>query len=55
MTQYEPPAVLATYSIEELCREAATAQVYDLSDLALKTEITKIDGALTRLGGIGTR
>jgi hypothetical protein len=54
MKCYEPPALIASYSIEELRAEAAAcASVYP-SDLALKSDVQQVEGALIRLGRIRT-
>jgi len=54
---YERPDLIATYSIEELRAEAATAFCYTVtavSDRILKTEIETIEQPLERLGAIDT-
>jgi hypothetical protein len=57
MSEYERPRVLASYSAEELVREAATCAVYDgtPSDGDLKEQIESIEGALGRVGTIRSR
>ena len=53
MQRYEPPVLIASFSIEELREEAATCAVYP-SDSALKTEVERIDSPLARLAKIRT-
>ena len=50
--RYERPAVLASYSTEELIREAA-ACAYE-SDVALKEDVTPIRASLGGLGHPGS-
>ena len=54
MQRYEPPVLIASYSIEGLREEAAECIIY-ISDRALKTEIERIDSPLARLAKIRTR
>jgi hypothetical protein len=58
MERYERPAILATYSVDELVEEAATCEVYYTdtntpSDRDLKEQIEGIEGALERVTSIG--
>jgi hypothetical protein len=54
MQRYEPPVLIASFSIEELREEAATCAAYP-SDNALKTQVEQIDAPLIRLAKIRTR
>jgi hypothetical protein len=55
MQRYEPPVLIASFSIEELREEAATcAMNYQFSDRALKIEVERIDSPLVRLARIRT-
>jgi hypothetical protein len=60
MAQYKEPAVLATYSVDELAEEAAICSGYvtvtkpEPSDRVLKNEIAEIDGALDGIKSIRT-
>jgi hypothetical protein len=58
MRQYEEPAVIATYSVDELAEEAAICSGYapepEPSDRVLKNEIAEIDGALDGIKSIRT-
>jgi hypothetical protein len=54
MTLYIRPTVIRTYSVAELCADAASCMPYGVatSDRNLKRDIETIDQPLTRLGAI---
>jgi hypothetical protein len=56
MGRYEKPAILGTYSVDELVEEAASCDQYKptQSDRVLKDEIEGIEGALERIKSIRT-
>jgi hypothetical protein len=54
MQRYEPPVLIASYSIEALRDEAAKCTAY-ISDRTLKTAVERIDSPLLRLAKIRTR
>jgi hypothetical protein len=60
MGRYEAPAVLGTYSVDELAEEAATCESYittateTTSDRELKDEIAEIGGAVAGIRSIRT-
>ena len=59
MGEYERPAILATFSVDELVGEAATCQTYvpdkpTTSDRDLKERIEEIDRALEGVKSIRT-
>lgn len=47
--RYEPPRLLATYSIAELRLDAATAGAVYISDERLKTAVTRVERPVERL------
>lgn len=54
--QYQAPAILASYSTDELISDAvACVADYIFSDAGLKDEIRPIDEPLAKLEQIGTR
>jgi hypothetical protein len=57
MERYEAPAVVATYSVDELVEEAATCELYGpvYSDRAVKEDVEGIEGALERVTSVRTR
>jgi hypothetical protein len=53
MNGYIPPAAIRTYSIADLCADAATCVTYTLeSDRNLKREIERVEQPLERLRAI---
>ena len=54
MKGYERPCVLVTYSIDDLCTDAASCAVYRLSDVRLKTDIERVEQPLESLGTISS-
>ncbi len=52
MHGYTSPALIASYSVTELCADAATCVAYGAnpSDRTLKTEIRTVERPLERLG-----
>jgi hypothetical protein len=52
---YEKPAVIATYSVDELRKGAATAATSVPSDLVLKDEVEVVERPLARLRRIRTK
>jgi hypothetical protein len=56
MNRYTRPTVIHTYSIAELCADAAhcTAYVTNLSDRNLKQDIETIENPLERMRSIDT-
>jgi hypothetical protein len=60
MGEYEAPVVQATYSVDELAREAATCESYNntvtvtVSDRELKDAIGEIEASLDRVKSIRT-
>jgi len=52
MIGYIRPTVICTYSIAELCADAASCQLYDISDRVLKRDIELVEQPLERLGAI---
>ena len=53
MHRYERPAVLASYSVDELRSEGAASLAYMISDVSLKSDVATIEEPLARLGELG--
>lgn len=57
MNRYARPTVICTYSIEELCADAANCMPYGIgipSDRTLKRGIEMVEQPLERVRSIGT-
>jgi hypothetical protein len=53
--RYERPAVLMSYSSAELASNAGFCQTYDISDAALKDDVSVIRGSVASLSHIKTK
>ena len=52
MNGYVRPTVICTYSIAELCADAASCMPYGISDRVLKRDIETVEQPLERLDAI---